>query len=216
MKKFWTLALVAGAACVNADVIVSYNSTGMAGNEAFMAGNAGVPEITALDLVRGAGLAPVSGGNSLNSQGWNQEPTDYLSFGFIVNPGFVVNLDRMIIGTRSSNTGPGTLGLYYNGDGFVNPLFIFNQAGAGFVNIDTPLILNGLTGNVEFRVIQIGTTSANGGTTAGTGTFRIGDYTNDGGLNFIDTQFQGTVTPAPASLALLACGGLAAARRRRA
>ena len=36
---------------------------------------------------------------------------DYVQFGFTVGAGFSVSLDDLIIATRSSNTGPGTLQL---------------------------------------------------------------------------------------------------------
>jgi hypothetical protein len=59
---------------------------------------------------------------------------------------------------RSSATGPGTIGLYYSGDGVTAALATFNQApGANFVNSVVDLdSLPGLAGTVEFRLRQVG------------------------------------------------------------
>ncbi|MFA5982467.1 MAG: hypothetical protein WC782_00460 [Methylococcaceae bacterium] len=100
------------------------------------------------------------------------------SFGFTVDSGFSVNLDQLVIGTRSSNTDPGTLGLFYSGDSFATSLFNFTQApGSNLVNSIIDLsALTDLTGAVEFRIFQIGNNAANGGSTSTNGTFRVADY----------------------------------------
>lgn len=207
--------VVAVASAANAGVITSYNLNGAPGDQAFTAGSAAA-NTTALNLTRGAGLTASTGGNSFSATGWTQQATDFFSFGFTVNSGFSANLDKLYIGTRSSNTGPGTMGLFYSGDGFATALTTFNQApGSNFVNSIIDLsALTGLTGTVEFRIRQIGNTAANGGSTSSSGAFRVTAYFENGAFNR-DLQLTGEVVPAPSALALLGLGGLVAARRRR-
>lgn len=217
MKKTFALVLAAGlTAAASADVLVSYDALGLTGTEPQITGVAGTANLTAVDMVRGAGLIGNAGANSMNTAGWTGESTDYISFGFTVDAGFTANVDQLIIGTRSSGTGPGIMGVFYNGDGFTTALGTINQApGGNFVNSIINLNLTGLSGNVEFRLIQVGTVSAGGGTTGSGGTFRVADYL-DGDGNFLDTQLTGEIiVPAPGAFALMGLGGLVAARRRR-
>lgn len=207
--------VVAVASAANAGVITSYNLTGQPGTQASVAGT-GTTNVTAASLTRGAGLTGVSAANSMNASGWTQGADDFFSFGFTVDSGFAVNLDKLYIGTRSSAQGPGTMGLFYSGDGFATALTTFNQApGGNFINAIIDLSgLSGLTGSVEFRLMQIGTVAANGGSTSSGGTFRVTAYFENGAFNR-DLQLTGEVVPAPSALALLGLGGLVAARRRR-
>ncbi|PPC89234.1 MAG: hypothetical protein CTY34_12130, partial [Methylobacter sp.] len=177
--------------------------------------------ITGSNLVRGAGLTANSGSGSLNSTGFTGQATDFLSFGFSVADGFSVNLEQLFIGTRSSNTGPGTLGLFYNGDNFASSLFTFSQSGtSNLFSIVDLSALTGLTGSVEFRILQIGTNSANGGaTTSSTGTFRVQDYvvsSIDNNLRFTGTVNAVASVPVPAAFWLFgsAVAGFAARKRK--
>lgn len=212
--------VVAGLAVASANASVTLSQwvlLGAPGNQASTAGSGAPANITAGSLTRGAGLAGSTASNSFSSSGFTGETTDYVSFGFNVDAGFSVNLDSIYIGTRSSNTGPGTIGLFYNGDGFTNALATISQApGNNFVNsILDVSALTGLTGNVEFRLYAIGSTAANGGSTSSSGTFRVTAYFENGAFNR-DFQITGTVVPTPGALALLGLGGLVATRRRRA
>jgi hypothetical protein len=170
-------------------------------------------------LARGAGLNATAAANSFSSAGWNGAATDYYSFGFSLDADFFADLDSLYIGTRSSNTGPGTLGLYWSGDGFSTALTTLSQPGSGFLNSIVDLsALPDLTGDVEFRLVQIGTTSANGGTTSNTGTFRVTGYFENASFDR-NLQFTGTVSviPEPGTVALLLAGlatvGFVARRR---
>jgi uncharacterized protein (TIGR03382 family) len=209
-------ALAAVSASASASLIVSWNSTGMAGTEASMPVSGSDANVAGVVMTRGAGLIGNSGGNSLNSAGFNQASDDFVELGFTVAAGYQVDLTSFTTGTRSSGTGPKFMALYYSGDGFASPLLTIDHApGANFVNGIYGLSLTGLTGNVTFRFMQVGNVSANGGTTGANGTWRVGDYSD--GANFTDTFFDGRVTqiPTPGALALLGLGGLVAGRRRR-
>lgn len=225
MQKFvFASAIVALAGVANAQ-IVSWDFAGDPGTQVSEPAFQSAPNVTGLAITRGSGLAASGAGNSISSSGWGtaapaSDANEFFSFGFNVAPGFAVDLDSLFIGTRSSGTGPGNLGLFYSGDGFSANLFTFNQAGTpggtGFINSQINLAsLPNLSGNVEFRIREIGNGSAAGGTTADTGTFRLTAFFVGGSFDR-NMQFTGTVIPTPGALALAGVAGLVAARRRRA
>ncbi len=232
--KHWTQltallggALSAAAASAPAATITSYDLTANTGDEATEPAASSATGVTGLPISRGAGITPSAAANSFSATGFEgtasspAADTEYMSLGFSVNPGFEVDLNTLTIAVRSSNTGPGTLGLYYNGDSFASPLFTFVQSGTAFNNQVVNLSsLDDLTGPVEFRLIEIGNTQADGvGDTALTGAFRIAEYTANTAapFTFVDVTFDGSVTavPEPAAFGLLGAAGLLALRRRR-
>jgi hypothetical protein len=219
MSKTLIAALVAGAAvsAANAAVISSWNTAGLAGTEASLAG-AGSPNVTALTAVRGAGLAGNAGGNSMNASGWNDlGANDYFEFGFTVASGFQVNLSSLSIGLRASGTGPGSVIFSYSTGGAFTTLpatATSTAPGANFVNSVYNLsALTNLSGTVTFRLRANGNTSANGGSISSSGTFRITNFF--AGTDTGSFRFEGTTIPAPGALALVGLGGLVAGRRRR-
>jgi hypothetical protein len=114
------------------------------------------------------------------------------------------------IGTRSSPTGPGTMGLYVSTDNFVNTslLWTFSQAtGDNFVYSPVPFsTLNDLTDTIYFRLIQIGTIAANGGATTGSlGTFRVANYSTTVSFN-LTGSVSPVPTPVPGAVWLLGSG----------
>ena len=202
-------ALFTLSGTASAVTIVEWNLAGTPGSQATTPAASAAAGVSGADMARGAGLNATGAANSFSSSGWTGEATDYYSLGFTVDAGFTVDLDALYIGTRSSNTGPGQLGLYYSGDAFAAPLATFDQSpGSNFVNSVVDLsALPVLTGAVEFRLMQIGSTAANGGSTSGSGTFRVTGYF-EGGAFDRNTQFTGTVSviPEPGNLALMLAG----------
>lgn len=219
MTKFAIIAIVAGGAvsAASAQTVVQWDLQGAPGDQAFTAGVAAVG-VTAGNLTRGTGITPTAAANSLSGSNWaDLGPNDYFTFGFTADAGNSVDLDDLYIGTRSSATGPGSLGLFYSGDGFTTNLFTFLQApGGNFVNsiVDLSALPN-LGGSVEFRIRSINGVAANGGAINVNGTFRVTGYFV-GGTFDRNMQLTGIVVPAPGAMALLGLGGLVAARRRRA
>lgn len=219
-----TAALLTGlvaAASASAAIVAEWDMTGLAGTESTRAPLSAAGGVTASNVVRGAGVAGTAGANSLNATGWNGQATDYFSLGFTVAPDVSVDLASLSVGTRSSGTGPGTVGLFYSGDAFASALATINQApGANFVNSVIDLsALTSLAGTVEFRLYAIGTNAAAGGTTSAAGTFRIADYFNasvDQNIRFSGTVVTSAV-PLPAAGWLLLSGlaTLGAGARRR-
>ncbi|TVS03679.1 MAG: hypothetical protein EA423_08245 [Phycisphaerales bacterium] len=208
------VAAVALAGAANATVITSYTLFQEPGNQVSTPATTSAANVSGLDMARSANLNPTAAGNSISASGWTPDSNSYFSFGFSVDAGFVVNLDELIIATRSSNTGPGDLGLFYSGDNFSTNLFTFTQTGTAFLNstIDLSALTN-LDGTVEFRISPISNRAANDGTLSSGGTFRISEFFD--GTDFFPVQFTGVVIPAPASAALLGLAGLVAVRRRR-
>jgi hypothetical protein len=200
-----------------ATTIASWDMLGEPGDQPFTSG-VGSPNVNANDMVRGSGLIPNAGDNSLNSRGWASiSPDDYVEFGFSVGSGFFVTLDELIIATRSSNTGPGTLGIFTSFDGFASPIATLIQPGDDFLDSVIDLsALGPVMGNFSVRLLEIGNTQADGvGTTADGGTFRVVDFLDSSGA-FVDTQFTGTLqVPDPPTLYLLAFGLVAVVFQRR-
>lgn len=201
----------------SADIVAGWDMYGQPGDQVFTSGY-GSTETTAFNMVRGSGLAANSGDNSFNSKGWDgTNAEDYIEFGFSVLSGYSVTLEELWIGTRSSNTGPGTLGVYTSLDGYTNPIYEISQIGSDYSNSIIDLSsLGSVSGDFYVRLIEIGDTQADGsGATAGTGTFRVADY-YDG--TYIDTHFEGTISPVPipAAVWLLGSGliGLVGVRRK--
>lgn len=213
-----TLLAVSLSTHASADVIVDWDLTDMTGSEITWNANSAAVGITGNALTEGISLTPSSGGDSMNAKGWTGEETDYFSFGFTVADGYSVDLASLVIGSKSSGTGPGSMGLYYSGDNFASVLYTFSETGTASNDIVNLGALNQLTGRVEFRVAQIGTIAANGGATSSTGTFRIAEYID--GATTTNLQFNGSVAAVPEAdtyammLAGLGLVGFMARRRR--
>ncbi len=216
MKTVTAIALVAGlATAASADVITSWVNFGQPGTQDFSAVGVQAANVTGTVLTRGPGLNATGANNSFSSSGWSSDQSqDYYSFGFSVDAGYSVVLDSFWVGTRSSGTGPGFVGLVYSGDGFSSVLHTFVMPNAVFLNEIVDLSsLGALSGDVEFRLVALNDISAAGGAINPNGTFRVGDHSD--GSTFTEMRFEGTVIPAPGAMALLGLGGLVATRRRR-
>jgi 2',3'-cyclic-nucleotide 2'-phosphodiesterase (5'-nucleotidase family) len=177
---------------VSGTPLVTWDLTGQPGNQVSQAPATTAAWITGLALTRGPGLTASSASNAFSSTGWNGvDAGDHFQFGFTVAPGHSVDLNQLVIATRSSSTGPGTLGLYWSGDNYTAPLhtFVQNDTATNDVIVDLSA-LRAITGTATFRLIEIGDTQADGvGATASGGTFRVAEFGN--GTH--DVQFTGSV-----------------------
>lgn len=210
-----TAAVGMAASVASAQVITSWVNFGQLGNQAFSAVGTEAAGVTGSTLTRGAGITATAASNSFSGNGWDTlAADDYFSFGFTVASGFSVDLSTFWLGSRSSSSGPGFMGLFWSGDGFTSSLTTITQVGTAFTNsiIDVSS-LTGLTGTVEFRLMALNGTSAGGGVIGSAGTFRVGDHFD--GTNFTEMRFEGTVVPTPGAAALFGLAGLCAGRRRR-
>lgn len=172
-----------------AEIITDWDLDGASGNELTIAANSSAVNVTGNALTRGAGINPSNAGNTFSSRDWDEGTSDeFFSFGFTVSDGFAVDLTNLMITIRSSNKGPDDLGLFHSGDSFAASLFTFDQPGT---NDNSQVIdltaLSGLTGNVEFRILALNNSSADGGTITAGGTLRITDT----------FAFNGSINPVP-------------------
>jgi hypothetical protein len=226
-KTFPTAALIGGlmfAGSSHAALISQWDMTGQPGTQVTQTAATVASGISNAVLSRGAGVAATAAANSFNSNGWTGQATDYVSFAFTIGAGLTLALDSFVVGTQSSATGPGTIGLFYSGDNFTTTLATVTQGSAtlsnnSFVLSSLPALL---AGAVEFRLAQIGTLAPNGAATAAGGTFRIADFALGGDQN---VTFNGTLStagvsavPLPPALLLLGVGlsafGVVGRRRR--
>jgi hypothetical protein len=200
------LAMLLWPGIVAAAIVAAWDMTGEPGDQTITAGT-GSENVAASDMIRGPGLMGSGGNNSFNSKGWNDPPAtdpgsddDYMEFGFDVTAGFQVILDELNIGTRSSNTGPGTLGVFTSVDGFASSVATIVQPGSDEVSSTVDLgSLSPVTGDFRIRLIEIGNTQADGvGTTSSAGTFRIiNDPDDSSNLVSLAGVTQSLVGPAP-------------------
>ena len=207
------------ASAASAATIAAWDMYGQSGSQAYTAGTDS-EYATAYNMVRGDGLSGNSGSNSMNSKGWSgSDDGDYIEFGFSVADGYSVTLDELWIGSRSSNTGPGSLGVYTSLNGYSSSMYTIVQEGTDYTNSIINLSsLGAITGDFFIRLYEIGDTQADGsGSTSGSGTFRItnyydGDYTN---VSFFGEATSAAV-PLPGAVWLLFAGfaGLAARRNK--
>ncbi len=187
-------ALAAFAGAANAQItLTEWVLFGETGDQVSTAATNNAAGVTGDLMARGAGITPTAAGNSISASGWNDlAADDYFTFGFTVDSGSSVDLDELWIATRSSNTGPGFLGLRYSGDGFASDIASIVNTGTFFTNSVIDLsTLTGLTGTVEFRIYAQNNVSANGGTIGSSGTLRISEYFD--GANYYPVYFTGTV-----------------------
>ena len=225
LAGLFIFSLVGGATVAQATValpLAAWDTYGQPGDQTATPG-VGSENVDALDMVRGAGLDPSAASNSFSSKGWDgTDANDYIEFGFSVAAGYQANLDELWIGTRSSSTGPGTMGVYTSLDGFSNPIYTITQCDTAYSNSIISLNgLEGVVGDFYIRLMEIGNTQADGsGDTYSGGTFRVVDH-YDSGI-YTDTSIFGSVepiaaVPVPAAVWLFGSGllGLVGIHRRK-
>lgn len=207
-------------------LIVEYDLAGELGTQEFTAPTSVAANVTGLNLTRGSGLiasaGSTSGGNTFSSAGWHDlSPTDYVSFGFIVQPGYRATLDQLQFRSRSDESGPREIGLFYSGDGFSQSLSTFTHPTNTVISWQTDLTaLTDLEGSVEFRFYALNNQSTSLGTIQSHGTFRVANYLD--GRTEYPFSVSGSVAaiPEPSTILLTlmaagAFGGVRVARRFR-
>ncbi len=208
------LSFVVGSAVAqsgSAQTLITWDTSAASGSTVSITATESETNFSGSDLVRGSGLSVVSGTGVFSSSGFSgTDADDYVQFGFTVDSGVAANLGNFTITTSTSNTGPGTLGLYSSTDDYASTLYTFNQSETSSIDHTIDLSSMGsLTGIVLFRIFEIGDTQADGdGATASGGSFRVADLVIEGSISAV---------PEPstyAALAGVAALGLAAFRRR--
>jgi hypothetical protein len=219
-------AAFAGAALLGAPAsaatLIQYDFTGAPGNQPFTVASNVADGLTGRSFTRGAGLASPSGSDSINANGFNAQATDYFSFGLNLNSGFSASVNQILLGTRSSGTGPGFVNLLASVDnGAFMTIASFAQRGTN--DLFQSISFGPLTAlsSIEFRLTAANQTSANGGTIASGGTFRVENYAP--GSTNTPVSINGNVTPLLAAvpepatwgMMILGFGVVGGAMRRR-
>jgi hypothetical protein len=195
-RKLWP-AITSGCVCLFIlitngamadESLVLWDTAGLAGNEISLTGTAQKSGISSALITRGSGLTTSTAAGSFSSAGWEgtesaPTTTEYIEFSVDLGSGSY-DLSSLNMAIRASNTGPGTMGLYYNGDSFATAIqttvvptsltdVIFDLSG-----------LANITGVVQFRLIEFGNTQADlRDATASTGTFRVANNSSIGSIS---------------------------------
>jgi len=137
------------------------------------------------------------------------DPGQHVGFSFTVAPGCEAAVESLTCTVRASAETPGTFRILMSGDGFVGDfvdLGMRSLADSGAYTETFDFADRALAAGdaLAFRWIVWGKSAVGGGGMSNAGTFAVDDV-----------YLTGTVTPEPATMGLLAIGGLALLRRRR-
>ncbi|QDV64351.1 PEP-CTERM sorting domain-containing protein [Crateriforma conspicua] len=218
---------------VYADIIVSYAafpySDTDSGVRDSVAGDTTLTGVTGIDMTRGGGLQYTPTNNAFNSDNWAinldgaptvLNPNGYVEIGFSLDPGYSATLDELIIGTRSSTSGPSQIGVFASTDGFTTAIATIDEDSNFSNSIISLASIGTVTGDFRLRFLNVGGVTPASPSIPGEedmdedSTWRIISHFDSG--TFTDPQITGVVAvPEPASLAALTFCGLAGMVRRR-
>lgn len=226
------LTMAISPAALAVDTIVSYGtfpwSDTSDGERISVPGDVTLDGVTGLEMTRNGGLQYTPTNNAFNSKGWAANadgddtvlnPNAYVEIGFSLSPGYSATLDSLIIGTRSSSSGPSEIGVFTSTDGFATAVATIVQDSDFKNDIISLASLGEVSGDFSLRFYNTGGVTPAAPSVPGEedmdedSTWRIVSHFDSG--NFTDPQITGTVVPEPASLALLGLGGVLVSRRRR-
>ena len=188
------------------ETIAAWDLFRQSGDQEFTPASESSLGVTGIDMVRGGGLNPTAGNNSFNSNGWalNGPDTDtevnedaFVEIGFDTDIDIAVDLAELVIGSRSSGSGPSEIGIFTSLDDFTEPFATIEQFGSSFANTTIDISDLGIvTGEFRMRFMNVG-----GDTTADRdrigdmdeqSTWRITDFRSEEG-QFSDTRLTGAL-----------------------
>jgi hypothetical protein len=213
-----------GSSARSDSILQQYEFQGQTGSERTLAPSFVAAGLTGVDFTASTALTASAGVNSMNSSGWNLANVNY-SFGFTIQPGEAVTVDQLVLASRSSGTGPGSISLEASVDGAA-PIVVasITQNDTNFNDETLKITPVTATSSLTFFFVTANQTSANGNTIGSAGTFRIGDF-NPPGTTPTPFTIDGTITPVsavpePSALMLATIGlsvvGITARLRKRA
>jgi hypothetical protein len=165
----------------------------------------------------GGGLASAGFSVSqLTAAGWDGvDVDDYVELGISVADGYEVTLDTLYIGTMSSLSGPGSIGIFTSDNDYSSPLMIIEQI--ALEQTYTAVDLDGrvVSGDFFIRLYEDGNSQAgdSGEATANNGTLSVFEYSND-----LNVSIGGEISPVPVPGAIWLLGSgliMAVVSRRR-
>jgi hypothetical protein len=160
------------------------------------------PGIIGSSITRSSGLSDVpSSTHSFNSSGWDAAG-QFVDLGLTVSAGYIGILSEFKFASRSSATGPGSMDVdvSVNGGAF-STLATIVQPSATFVDSDLIFAPITVTSTLDIRFeVTPGSSAANGGPIGHAGTWRISDYSPDGGATFQPVQLIGSAVPEPSNI----------------
>ena len=206
------LIAVAGwivASRADADIILEqYEFQGQVGGETSLPPSLVATGLGGLGVAESSGLTPSAGANSINASGWNT-PGQYYSLGFTIQAGLSVTVDQIVLTSRSSGTGPGSINVQAAVDGGPKvTVATITQAGTNYNDEFLSIAPVTATRSVVFYFTPANSTSAGGGTIGSAGTFRIGDYNPSGTPTpfTLNGGITPTAVPEPAAASLMIIG----------
>lgn len=154
-----------GSGCAFTGTLAAYDLTTKAGTETSAPATEAATKLTAGDLARTAGLTPAVGAGSLNSSGWLATFDKDMAYTVTLGapPGCRVALESVDVTTKSSGTGPTSIGITTSVDSFVSttPVTANSTVTVSVAGKSAP------GGSLEVRIHGWGGTAV-------TGTMRVG------------------------------------------
>ena len=202
-----TLLLASGTANAgySSSYLAAWDNNGQTGNQDYTATiTPGSAHIAADNMVRSSG-AGENISDSFSSKGFNN-PNNFVQFGFSVASGYTAHLGELWIGTKSSATGPKSIGVFTSADNYTTAIATIIEDGAN--PLYSKISLDGLgpvTGTFNIRLKPTDITAENG-------TFSVINYVAS------DNNYPLAIpTPIPAAAGLFGSGlfGLFGYRRKQ-
>lgn len=220
MRFLFAFAAVIGLSCTaSADLVGTYNFTGLTGLTSSVTGTPGTG-VSLSTLSRGSGLTVESASNGFNSSGWTNgasiDVNDYYTFTVTPNSGVSLALSRVSFDEQRSNSGIITFEIRSSLDNYGSAIpgtitTVPDNAGSRSHSYSLPASFASLTSPTTFHIYGY-KSEATGGT------WRLLNYTGNAGAQGGLTIEGLAAVPEPSAIlfgGLVCCAfGLTAARRR--
>ncbi len=152
--------------------------------------------ITGDNITNNGGVLELDATNSFSLSGWDT-PGVYIALGSTVASGYKAEISSLMLSTRSSATGPGSMDLLLSVDGGAFTTFqTIVQPGVECGDEDLTFAPIDVKSSAVFKfMVTPGATATNGGAIGPVGTFRVADFFD--GKEFFPITIDGSVTRAP-------------------
>ncbi|EIM73808.1 hypothetical protein A3SI_17242 [Nitritalea halalkaliphila LW7] len=179
---FSLLTIFSGSAAEGDQEVLRIDFSGLSGPTEGPLTGVGAASIDNIRLSRGPGLGAASAPNGFNSTNWNATAGNFLSLDFEVAEGQALHVRTLTLAGQSSGGGPRDMAIFSSTDGFTTPVATWVQISSAAPQTLDMSALPPLRGTVSLRIMPTSNVSANGGTVASGGTFRLTNTTSVDGL----------------------------------